>query len=168
MSEISIRRATPDDAAALQRIYAQMDTQASTLQLPYPSLQMWQQRLNALSPATYSLVACIDDEVVGQLTLQPIENPRRRHCATLGMGVDERYRQRGVGRALLAAAVDLCDNWLQVTRLELTVFADNAAALALYRAFDFVLEGTATAHAMRHGELVDTCFMARFKPSATR
>ncbi|MCG7390326.1 GNAT family N-acetyltransferase [Pantoea sp. ACRSB] len=163
MSEIIVRHVAPDDAAALLHIYSQPDTMANTLHLPLPSLQKWQERLNNLSPTGHSLVACIEGKVVGQLTLEVIATARRRHCATLGMGVDQDYRNRGVGKALLGAAVDLCDNWLQVTRMELTVFADNPAAIALYRHFGFEIEGTAKGYAMRQGEMIDTHYMARLK-----
>jgi len=163
MSEIVVRHVTPEDAAALMHIYSQPDTMANTLHLPLPSLQKWQERLSHFSPTGHSLVACIDDTVVGQLTLDILAPARRRHCATLGMGVDQTYRNRGVGKALLGAAVDLCDNWLQVTRMELTVFVDNPAAIALYRHFGFEIEGTGKGFAMRQGEMVDAHYMARLK-----
>ena len=35
------------------------------------------------------------------------------------------------------AAIDLAENWLNVSRIELEVFTDNAAGLALYEKFDF-------------------------------
>ncbi len=37
--------------------------------------------------------------------------------------------------------MDLADNWLNLQRLELTVYSDNAAAIALYRKFGFEQEG---------------------------
>jgi putative acetyltransferase len=163
MSEIVVRHVTPEDAAALHRIYGQPDTQASTLHLPHSSLQMWQTRLATPQPHAHLLVACIDEEVVGQCALHVEERPRRRHVASLGMGVDERYRQRGVGTALMREMVALCDNWLQVSRMELTVFVDNGPAIALYQRFGFEIEGTAKSFAMRHGELIDAHYMARVK-----
>ncbi|WP_370425834.1 GNAT family N-acetyltransferase [Pantoea vagans] len=163
MSEIVVRHVMPEDAAALHRIYSQPDTQASTLHLPYSSLQMWQTRLASPQPHSHLLVACIDEEVVGQCALHVEERRRRRHVASLGMGVDERYRQRGVGTALMREMVSLCDNWLQVSRMELTVFVDNGPAIALYQRFGFEIEGTARGFAIRHGELIDAHYMARVK-----
>ena len=71
------------------------------------------------------------------------------------MAVRDDWHGRGVGSALLAAAVDLADNWIGSSRLELTADTDNAAALALYRKFGFEIEGTARRYALRNGELVD-------------
>lgn len=59
--------------------------------------------------------------------------------------------------------VNLCDNWLNVTRIELTVFADNQSSIRLYQRFGFESEGPARRHAMREGQLVDTLYMARLK-----
>ena len=54
------------------------------------------------------------------------------------MAVHDDWAGRGVGTALMQAALDLADNWLGLTRVELTVWADNQAALALYRKAGFV------------------------------
>jgi len=43
--EILIRRAEPDDFAAIYEIYRCPKVVAGTLQLPYPSLERWKQRL---------------------------------------------------------------------------------------------------------------------------
>jgi len=63
----------------------------------------------------------------------------------------------------MAAMIDLCDNWLQITRIELSVFTDNDKAIALYHAFGFRIEGTAQGYAMRDGAMIDTHYMARLK-----
>ena len=62
-------------------------------------------------------------------------------------------------------ALDLADNWLNLWRLELTVWADNTAAQQLYRRQGFVVEGTHRAYALRHGQLVDALAMARLHPN---
>jgi putative acetyltransferase len=163
MSQIVVRHAIPEDAAALTRMYSQPEPQANTLHLPYQSPTLWQDRLSNLRPGVHMLVACIDDQIAGQLTVEVLSVARRRHTATFGMVVDSAFHRRGVGKALMSAMIDLCDNWLQVTRIELTVFADNHKALGLYRQFGFEIEGTARRHAMRDGEMVDTHYMARLK-----
>ncbi len=109
------------------------------------------------------MLAESDGLVVGNLTLWQEPNPRRRHVASLGMAVRDDWAGRGVGTALMAAALDLADNWLGLTRLELTVRSDNEAAQALYRTFGFVQEGVARDYGLRHGVLVDTLYMARVR-----
>ena len=67
------------------------------------------------------------------------------------------------GGRLLAAAIDLAENWLNVTRLELTVFTDNRAAIALYEKHGFRIEGESPGYALRDGVHASVYHMARIK-----
>ena len=101
------------------------------MQLPMPSLEMWRapprgrrapERSNDLQ-----LVAELDGRVVGSAGLHPAPTLRRRHTAMLGISVAAEAQGHGVGRALMQAVCDYADDWAQLLRIELTVFADNAA-----------------------------------------
>ena len=61
------------------------------------------------------------------------------------------------------ACVDLADNWLNLTRLDLRVYVDNEAAISLYEKFRFEVEGTHKRFAYRNGEYVDAHDMARLR-----
>jgi putative acetyltransferase len=162
---ITIRRAEPRDAEAFCASFAQPKARAGTLQMPYPSLEMWRKRLAEVSGDDYLLVAEIDGKVVGNCGLHAAsKSPRRKHVGTIGISVHDAWHGRGVGRALLAAAIDIADNWIAYTRLELTVYTDNAPALALYRKFGFEVEGTHRNFALRDGGFVDALAMARLVP----
>ena len=58
---------------------------------------------------------------------------------------------------------ELADGWLNVIRLELTVYTDNKRAIALYKKFGFAVEGTHRAYALRDGRYVDAHCMARLR-----
>jgi len=159
---IVVRRAEVRDAAAIARIFDAPNAIAGTLQLPYPSPDAWARRLAEWPENDYVFVAELAGEVVGNLGLHSVsKSPRRRHVGTLGMAVRDDCQRRGVGTALLSAAIDVADNWIGYARLELTVYTDNAAAIALYRKFGFETEGTARQYALRDGEFVDALMMAR-------
>ncbi len=165
--EIKIRHAEPNDYQAIHQIYSCPKTFAGTLQLPYPSVELWRKRLSEPVEGTYNLVAAINESVVGQLGLHTFPNrPRRKHVGTFGMGVHEDWQGKGVGTALLKACVEMADKWLNLTRLELEVYVDNESAICLYERFGFEREGTLRQHAFRDGEFVDSYFMARLRPSA--
>lgn len=68
-----------------------------------------------------------------------------------------------MGSKLLAAALDVADNWMNLHRVELTVYADNEAAHNLYRKFGFEVEGCLRDYALRDGVFVDTLSMARLR-----
>jgi L-phenylalanine/L-methionine N-acetyltransferase len=162
---ISIRRAEPGDYEALQRIAAGPKAIWGTLQLPFPSVEMWRKRLTEPPEGFFSLVACADGEIVGQIGLQtfPLQ-PRRRHAGEISMAVRDDWQGKGVGTALVQAALDLADKWLNLTRLDLNVFTDNAPAIHLYEKFGFRIEGTHVQFAFRDGKYVDTHTMARLRP----
>ena len=164
---ITIRRTEPSDAEAIYKIYEGSKVVWGTLQLPYPSLDRWRKRLAEPAEGSFNLMACVDDEVVGELGLFTMpQNPRRRHVGQIGMAVRDDWQGRGVGSALMKAIIDLSDNWLNLSRLELEVFTDNPSAIALYKKFGFVTEGTFKNFAYRDGQYVDVYAMARLrKPS---
>ncbi|MQR01526.1 GNAT family N-acetyltransferase [Glaciimonas soli] len=163
MQEIHIRHSEAEDIEAIKDIYACPKAMAGTLQLPFPTLKKWQKQLSELPVGVYSLVAVIDNIIVGQLGLEANQRPRRKHVASFGIAVKDAYQGQGVGSKLLAAAIDLADNWLNITRIELTVFTDNAAAIATYKKHGFIIEGESAQYAFRNGEFVSVYHMARLR-----
>jgi putative acetyltransferase len=161
--EITVRHAEPDDAEAIHRILSGPWATAGTLQLPLQSLEGVRKRFSETPEGLYHLVACVEDEVVGHLGLETFTRPRRRHVGEIGMAVRDDWQGRGVGTALMQAALDLADKWLNLTRVELSVYVDNAAGVALYKKFGFEIEGTHPRYAFRGGEYVDAYSMARLK-----
>ena len=153
---IGIRRAELRDAEALCAVYSEPLAMAGTLQLPFPSAETWRKRLAEFPADDYMLVAEVDGDVVGNAGLHSMgRSARRRHAGYIGMAVRDDWHGKGVGDALMRAVVDLADDWLGYRRLELTVYTDNAAALALYRKFGFEVEGTLREYAYRDGRYVD-------------
>ena len=160
--DILIRALEPGDLPDLTEAWNQPRAYAGTLQLPYTSLDSRQKRAAATPASVTRLVAVIEAKVIGAIGLERFEN-RRSHAGYIGMAVHDAYAGRGAGTALMAAVIDLADNWLQLKRLELGVYADNARAIALYERFGFEREGLYRAYAWRDGEYVDSIAMARLR-----
>ena len=98
-----------------------------------------------------TLVALAKDEVVGDISV--IESGFG--IGEIGMMVAADWRGRGVGTALVAAAIERA-RARDLHKLTLSVFPHNEAAIALYRKFGFVEEGRRTKHIRRaNGELWD-------------
>ncbi len=164
MPEISVRHSARDDIANIVKVYSGRNAVAGTLQLPFVSVEVWEARLNSPAPGMYSLVAEVDAQLVGHLGLSVLQNPRRKHAATFGMAVLDGFEHRGIGSALLRAAIDQADNWLDISRIEITVFTDNSHAIALYKKFGFKVEGELQCFAFRNGEYINAYQMARLRP----
>jgi putative acetyltransferase len=161
---ITIRRAEPGDYESVYKIFSGPKVTRGTLQVPYPSAEVWRKRLAEPPEGLYLLVACIDQEVVGQIGVHTFpDRPRRRHVGQLGMAVRDDWQGKGVGTALMQAAIDLADKWLNLSRLELEVYTDNEPAVRLYQKFGFEIEGTAIQYAFRDGQYVDLYLMARLR-----
>ncbi len=162
---IIIRRYVPSDAEDLAELYSMPKAYSGTLRLPYESPDGIRERFEKYPPDSHPLVAVVEEtqKVVGNLGLHRITRARRSHVGAFGMAVHDDYQGQGVGSKLMAAAIDLADNWLNLTRLELEVFVDNQAAVHLYKKFGFEIEGTLRNYAYRNGKFVDTYVMARLK-----
>ncbi len=165
---ITVRHTEPSDFEASYKIFTRPGVIRGTVQLPYPSAESWRKKLENPPPDFYSLVACAEGEVVGNLGLNANSRPRRRHVGSLGMAVRDDWHGKGVGSALMTDALELADAWLNLTRLELTVYTDNVPAIRLYEKFSFVREGTHKQYAFQDGAFVDAYAMARVRGVGTR
>lgn len=65
--EIRVRHTEPEDYEQLHRLFNGPKAIEGTLQLPFPSAEAWRKRLEKPPTGLYSLVATVEDEVVGSL-----------------------------------------------------------------------------------------------------
>ena len=162
-ASIVIRAMEPEDFSVFTEVWNQPRVIWGTLQLPFTSVQSRRKQFESLPANHTMLAAVIDGKVIGAAGLHPHEHRRRAHAAEIGMAVHDQYAGRGAGRALLAALIEQADKWLNYTRLELSVWADNSRAIALYESAGFEREGLFRRYAWRDGEYVDAIAMARLR-----
>ncbi len=157
-----VRAACADDVRAFCDMANEPGYRHGTLRPPFQTLEFTRRWFDGLGGNDVVVVAELDGQVVGSAGLHR-QTGRRSHAGLIGMGVRDSWQHRGVGTALLRALVDSADNWLDIRRLELTVYADNVPAIALYEGFGFEVEGRMRAHSFRDGSYVDTLMMARLR-----
>lgn len=94
-------------------------------------------------------VAVREHRILGWCDILPLHGQMRSHTGVLGMGVAAEERGKGIGKALILAAIAKATD-RGLSRIELTVHSENHVAQALYRRVGFVHEGT-----QRHGWRLD-------------
>lgn len=159
---ILIRPWRPEDTEAVQAIRLQPSVIAGTLALPSERLTDRQTRQTRYGPDDHLFVAEIGGHIVGMAGLH-VGSGKKRHGGEIGMLVDEGWQRRGVGTSLLAALLDLADNYLGLSRVELEVVADNEPAIRLYERHGFELEGRKRQAIWRLGGPADLLVMARLR-----
>ncbi|MDR7054021.1 putative acetyltransferase [Pseudomonas koreensis] len=160
---IHLERSCESHLEGITALYNDPAVARQVLQMPFQSTEVWRQRLQADNERELKLVALHQGVVIGNLGLEAFSRMRRAHAGSFGMGVAAAWQGKGVGSMLLAAALDVADNWMNLHRVELTVYADNEAAIGLYRKFGFEAEGLLRDYAVRDGQWVDTLSMARLR-----
>lgn len=159
---LTIRARSLADAASITDLHNLPGYRWGTMRLPYHSVEEVRRGIEQQASQVTSLVAILEAVVVGDIALIPAKG-RRAHVATIGMGVHDDYRRLGIGRALLGEVTAIADDWLNIRRLELTVYADNEAAIGLYESYGFNVEGRMMDYAFRAGRYVDALAMARIR-----
>jgi ribosomal protein S18 acetylase RimI-like enzyme len=104
-------------------------------------------------------VALEDEQVVGWCDVLPTYGEARAHVGHLGIGLVPHARHKGLGVKLLEAAITKAYA-KGITRIELSVRADNLNAKALYERFGFKVEGVKCRDILVGGQYHDAYAMA--------
>lgn len=162
-----IRKATPEDAEALiahvQAVSAEPGANVSLgpgeFQITLEKEREFLEHYAAAENSTF-LVAEVDGHVVGSLMVTGGTRRANRHEAALGITIDPPWRNQGIGTALMRHAVEWARSTGILTRIQLFVFARNAAAIHLYEKFGFQVEGRRRRAIRKDGEYLDDLLMA--------
>src|SRR5438045_6551492 len=140
--EFVVRVADPGDAEALTRLAEAVSAEPEAWLISadgeWRSAGEERRYLRAVRRYEHAAVLvaerAADGAIVGRLSVARDTHPASAHVADVGLMVARDARRHGVGRALLAAAVD----WARASRvrkLELHVFPWNEPAIQLYEGF---------------------------------
>ena len=154
MGEVLVRPGRVEDARAIAELFAAVAEERDGIASEPPVDVDARTKLFAASMAG-TVVAEVDGAIVGSVHVER----SRFGVGDLGMHVAREWRGRGVGTALLEAAIERA-RAEGLHKLSLEVFSHNAAGIALYRKVGFVEEGRRMKHYRRsNGELWDSVVM---------
>jgi L-amino acid N-acyltransferase YncA len=165
MSSVSIRPATPDDIAAITRIYGHAVTHGTaSFEIEPPSEAEMARRQRALADGGYPyLVAELDGALAGYAYAGPYRDRPAYHWSVEdSVYVDPQMQRRGVGRILLAALIEAAER--SGFRQMIAVIGDSAQqtpSIALHRALGFRLVGTLAHVGYKNGRWLDSVLMQR-------
>lgn len=166
MSEITVRHATLDDAAAIADIYTQgiMERIATFESEPRTEEDM-RGKLESDSDRHPTLVAELDGQVVGWASIG-LYRPRQCYA---GIGefsfyIDRNARGKRIGQTLLGALIDEAER-LGYWKLLSRVFPFNHASLSACKKQGFREVGTYEKHAKLDDEWLDVVIIERLIPS---
>lgn len=162
---VDIRLMQADDIPAFHRLVDNVAREKKYLAMVQaPPIERMRERVMGNIDAGYAqYVAVCPGEVVGWADIVPGQRDSTRHMGALGMGVAEGYRGQGIGRLLLARAIDHC--WqMGLKRIELEVFVHNVRAITLYENMGFEFEGRHRKSRYIDGNYEDVYHMALLHP----
>jgi RimJ/RimL family protein N-acetyltransferase len=164
---VRIRRAEPDDAAAILAYLGRAG--AETINLTFgaegPGVSEQEEREYfsrvAASDNSLAIVAVAGDEIVGALTFDGGRRPRLRHVGEFGISLLQAYAGQGLGKALLEYMIAWAERGGVVRKINLKVRVDNVPAIRLYERMGWVHEGRTTRDTLIDGKFGDCLLMGR-------
>jgi phosphinothricin acetyltransferase len=164
MSSLSIRSATPNDIAAITRIYAHAVLHGTaSFEIEPPSEAEMARRQRTLADGGYPfLVAERDGTIAGYAYAGPYRHRPAYHWSVEdSVYVDPQAQRGGVGRALLERLIGAAEQ--NGFRQMIAVIGDSAQApsIALHRALGFRMVGTIENVGYKNGRWLDSVLMQR-------
>ena len=155
---MEVRDLLSDDWPEVARIYLEgIETGNATFETEVPSWEEW----DAAHLGSHRFVAERDGRVVGWIALLPVSTrPCYAGVAEVSLYVSEEARAQGVGRELLAAAIERAERG-GIWTLQTSVFPENEPSLRLLRRFGFREVGTRERIGRLHGIWRDTVLVER-------
>jgi len=161
MSSIEIRQIREADIASFREAVDVVAREREYLYLteapPIATIeQMIRRNIGRGSPL---LVLADGEKIVGWCNIEPLGRAVQAHVGGVAMGIVPEWRDRGFGTRLMREALAAADAF-GYSRVELSVFASNPRAQAVYRKLGFVVEGVKRRSVQIDGVFHDEIIMA--------
>lgn len=140
---VTIKSPTAEDAQSLY-IHRLITSQETDFMASYPEeldsdMDSVRASLTAMadSSRSYNVAAFIGDRIIGNLGVAQVRDSLKyRHRAYMGISIQKRYCNLGLGSIMVEIALDQARE-IGYEQMELGAFADNERAIHLYEKFGF-------------------------------
>ncbi len=160
--ETVIRRATPEDLAAIARIYNHaIENTTATFHTEPKTLDYWMSVLEKQTERYPLIVAEVDGRVAGWGLIRPYgERQAYRYTVENAIYVDCDYQGRGLGSALLGELVSAARE-LGYHAIIALVVGENDVSVKLHEKFGFERVGVLREVGMKFGRWLDLIAMEK-------
>lgn len=105
------------------------------------------------------ILGLINGKIVSTLSFSGGQRNRIKHCGELGMTVQRRYWEIGIGTLMLEVFIAWAKRTNIIKKVNLRVRTDNKRAISLYERMGFVIEGTIRKEIFIDGKFYDHYWM---------
>ena len=166
--DLLIREAEVEDATELIALLDQIGHESNFTSLDENGIAMSESEMQrfinkqAQSDNQITLLAYLNEELVGVINITADQRPRVRHIGDIFLGIKKVYWGNGLGSILMEEAIEWAQSSGSIRRLQLTVQKRNLAAVHLYKKLGFIIEGQQERGAcIEGGEFLDVYLMGR-------
>ncbi|WP_028391164.1 GNAT family N-acetyltransferase [Bacillus cihuensis] len=143
----TIRTALPEDAEKVLRFNQTIISEAPfllTMETEFKvSYEQQKQFLKQIfdDNGKLAIIAEYQSNIIGFLDFHNGHKKRIQHQGSFGMSIADKFRNQGVGKAMLTLLLAWAKENLLIEKVCLEVFAENTNAISLYAKIGFVEEG---------------------------
>lgn len=165
--DLLLREAEAADATSLVAFLNQVGKETDFMTLDEEGIALSRDEMaifierQAVSNNQLYLLAFLDEELVGVLSITADQHKRVRHIGDVFLVVKKAYHNQGLGRILLEEGIAWAEGSGIIKRLQLSVQQVNQAALHLYMELGFLLEGVQERGALVGDEYRTVCLMGK-------
>ena len=166
--DLLIREAEAQDATELIAFLDLIGHESSFTSLDENGIAMSESEMQhfldkqAQSDNQITLLAFLNDELVGIINTTADQRPRVSHIGDVFLGIKKAYWGNGLGSILMEETIEWAKSSGSIRRLQLTVQKRNLAAVHLYEKMGFIIEGLQERGAcIEGGEFLDVYLMGR-------
>lgn len=87
------------------------------------------------------LIAAFNNELIGNIDLTGSKRSKMCHTAMIGMGINESWRNQGLGKILIECVIDWAKKKSEIEIVWLDVYASNDIGYNLYKKAGFEVSG---------------------------